>query len=246
MEKGESIASEEKGDYMFVEGAATDLRGNSIPNATIDTHDNLTVRIERGTWLSRETPFNRRWFIRHPYSGVNGLSFSIQPRKSHDLSRPNSYPVPNNGIVGKMLSKLGRHVFRPAHLHIRDDQCSWRSISPSKLGLSISSGTRIWFIWRIVHGTLLEKHIMSDAVFGVNWSLIVVGFSTLCLASCLLHFLQNLKVINDLSRARGFKEAKPHVYLKQNFVLATVKECVESRRLVQTDWLSVFLTCISC
>ena len=34
---------------MFVEGAATDLRGNSIPNATIDTHDNLTVQIERGT-----------------------------------------------------------------------------------------------------------------------------------------------------------------------------------------------------
>jgi protocatechuate 3,4-dioxygenase beta subunit len=37
VEKGDSIASEGKGDYMFVEGVVTDLRGNPIPNATIDT-----------------------------------------------------------------------------------------------------------------------------------------------------------------------------------------------------------------
>lgn len=35
------------------------------------------------------------------------------------LSRPVSYPIPNDGTVGEMISKLGRHVFRPAHLHIR-------------------------------------------------------------------------------------------------------------------------------
>jgi hypothetical protein len=37
VEKGDSIASEGKGDYMFVEGVVKDLRGNHIPNATIDT-----------------------------------------------------------------------------------------------------------------------------------------------------------------------------------------------------------------
>jgi hypothetical protein len=37
VEKGDSIASEGKGDYMFVEGVVTDLRGNPIPNVTIDT-----------------------------------------------------------------------------------------------------------------------------------------------------------------------------------------------------------------
>ena len=37
MEKGDSIASEGKGDYMFVEGVVTDLRGNPIPGVTIDT-----------------------------------------------------------------------------------------------------------------------------------------------------------------------------------------------------------------
>ena len=81
-EKGESIASEGKGDYMFVEGVVADLRGNPIPNATIDTWEtdgngsydtqvraiihvyvdfgliSLTVRIKRGTRLSRETPLS--------------------------------------------------------------------------------------------------------------------------------------------------------------------------------------------
>ena len=37
MEKGDSIASEGKGDYMFVEGLVTGIRGNLIANATIDT-----------------------------------------------------------------------------------------------------------------------------------------------------------------------------------------------------------------
>ena len=36
-EKGDSIASEGKGDYMFVEGVVKDLRGKPIANATIDT-----------------------------------------------------------------------------------------------------------------------------------------------------------------------------------------------------------------
>jgi Dioxygenase len=37
VKNGDSIASEGKGDYMFVEGLVVDLRGNPIPHATIDT-----------------------------------------------------------------------------------------------------------------------------------------------------------------------------------------------------------------
>ena len=40
-------------------------------------NDNLTVCFKRWTWMSRDTPFNWRWFIRLPCSGVSGLSFSI-------------------------------------------------------------------------------------------------------------------------------------------------------------------------
>lgn len=37
VQKGDSIASEGKGDYMYVEGRVTDLQGQPIPNAVIDT-----------------------------------------------------------------------------------------------------------------------------------------------------------------------------------------------------------------
>ena len=81
---------------------------------------------------------------------------------------------------------------------------------------------------------------MSDAVFGVKSSLIVVSFSRsfsefffsfLFLASC-LRYIKEPEVVNDLSlsKTRGFKEAKPHVYLKQDFVLATANECADARR----------------
>ena len=80
-----------------------------------------------------------------------------------------------------------------------------------------------------------DPYLTSDAVFGVKSSLIVVGFSfpflTLFSASCYGHF-QEPEVINDplISKARGFKEPKPHAYLKQNFVLATVDEAAEARK----------------
>ena len=37
VQKGDSIASEGKGDYMYVEGRVTDLQGRPIPNAVMDT-----------------------------------------------------------------------------------------------------------------------------------------------------------------------------------------------------------------
>lgn len=37
VDKGASIASEGKGDYMFVEGIVQDVQGKPIPNAIIDT-----------------------------------------------------------------------------------------------------------------------------------------------------------------------------------------------------------------
>lgn len=37
METGGSIASEGKGEYMFVEGKVTDTKGQPIPGAIIDT-----------------------------------------------------------------------------------------------------------------------------------------------------------------------------------------------------------------
>lgn len=37
VENGDSIASEGKGDYMYVEGRVLDVQGNPVPDAVIDT-----------------------------------------------------------------------------------------------------------------------------------------------------------------------------------------------------------------
>jgi len=59
-------------------------------------------------------------------------------------------------------------------------------------------------------------HLTSDVVFGVRASLIVTP-----------------EVIADesITKSRGFKESKPHLLLKQDFVLATLEEGKEARKL---------------
>jgi len=184
VEKGDSIASEGKGDYMYVEGVVKDLRGNLIPNAIIDTWETDGHGQYDNQYESRDGPDCRGRL----HSAEDG-SYAFR------AVVPVSYSVPVDGTVGEMLSKLGRHVYRPAHLHIRINAPGYEELI-----------TALYF---------KGPYVTSDAVFGVKSSLIVEP-----------------KVIDDLSlsKARGFKEAKPHVYLKQDFVLGTVDECVEARR----------------
>jgi protocatechuate 3,4-dioxygenase beta subunit len=34
------------------------------------------------------------------------------------LTSPVAYPIPDDGPVGRMISTLNRHIFRPAHIHM--------------------------------------------------------------------------------------------------------------------------------
>jgi protocatechuate 3,4-dioxygenase beta subunit len=38
---------------------------------------------------------------------------------------PVSYPIPHDGPVGKLLEKLDRHPWRPAHLHFMLEKEGW-------------------------------------------------------------------------------------------------------------------------
>jgi len=185
MEKGDSIASEGKGDYMFVEGLVTDLRGKPIPNAIIDTWETDGNGSYDTQYESREEPDCRGRL----HSAEDG-SYAFR------AVVPVSYPVPDDGTVGEMLAKLGRHPYRPAHLHIRINAPGYEELITS-------------LFWKN------DPYVTSDAVFGVKSSLIV-----------------DPEIINDISisKARGFKEPKPHAYLKHDFVLATVEECAELRK----------------
>ncbi|KAI0448394.1 dioxygenase [Xylaria acuta] len=67
---------------------------------------------------------------------------------------PVSYPIPHDGPVGKLLEKLNRHPWRPAHLHFMFEKRGWDHLITSLY----------------MRGDPYET---SDAVFGVKKSLIV-------------------------------------------------------------------------
>lgn len=68
--------------------------------------------------------------------------------------KPVSYPIPHDGPVGKLLERLNRHCWRPAHLHFMFEKEGWDHLI-----------TALY-----VRGDPYET---SDAVFGVKQSLIV-------------------------------------------------------------------------
>ena len=68
--------------------------------------------------------------------------------------KPTSYPVPNDGPVGKMLTATGRHPMRPGHLHFMISAPGYERLV-----------THIF-----VKG---DQYLDSDAVFGVKESLII-------------------------------------------------------------------------
>jgi len=64
-----------------------------------------------------------------------------------------AYPIPDDGPVGQMLAKLGRHAWRPAHRHFMIE--------------APSSETLITRVFRAG-----DCYLDSEAVFGVRSSLI--------------------------------------------------------------------------
>jgi hydroxyquinol 1,2-dioxygenase len=67
--------------------------------------------------------------------------------------KPVSYPIPTDGPVGKMLLKMGRHPYRPAHTHMIVSAPGYETVT-----------THVF-----VEG---DPYLESDAVFGVKNSLV--------------------------------------------------------------------------
>lgn len=128
------------------EGTVKDLDGNPLEGVRIDVwsddeagfYDVQQPGIQpehnnRGVFVTG--PDGRYWF-----SGI----------------KPVAYPIPDDGPVGQMLGELGRHPFRPAHMHF-----------------IISKGG---FDTIVTHTFVAgDPYLESDAVFGVKASLIA-GF----------------------------------------------------------------------
>jgi len=188
--QGESIASEGKGDYLFVEGRVLDLHGKPIPGAIIETWETDGFGLYDNQYEVRDGPE-----CRGRLSSAEDGSYAFR------AVVPTSYPIPYDGPVGKLLGTLGRHPYRPAHLHFRITAAGYESLTMA-------------LYWKD------DPYITSDSVFGVKTSLLV-----------------DPETITDtqLTLSRGFKEAKPHTYLKYDLILATPEECKKARLLASLD-----------
>lgn len=104
---GEKISLDGKGESCLFEGCVVDFEGNPVQAARIDVwSDNA-----EGFYDVQQPDVQPKWNNRGVFiTGRDG-------RYSFIGIKPVSYPIPDDGPVGEMLGHLGRHPYRPAHMH---------------------------------------------------------------------------------------------------------------------------------
>ena len=114
LELGSNMAADPEGEPLLCICTVRDTAGRPVPGVTVDIwetdssghydvqHPGRTEPSERCVMVSDEQ--GRFWF-----KGI----------------RPVSYPIPHDGPVGKLLERLGRHCWRPAHLHFMFGKEGW-------------------------------------------------------------------------------------------------------------------------
>lgn len=140
---GASITKDGGRETCLFEGTVTDLEGTPLSGVRIDV------------WSDNEDGFydvqqpgvqpahnNRGVFV----TGADG-------RYWFQGIKPVSYPIPDDGPVGQLLARLGRHPYRPAHMHF----------------IVTAEGYEPVITHTFVAG---DAYLTSDAVFGVKQSLI--------------------------------------------------------------------------
>ncbi len=140
---GSDLSIGQPGEPTYYHGRVTDTVGKPIPNCQLDVWSGDSegfYDLQKGA----DAPMALRARFHTDADGYYRF-WSI---------RPTFYPVPNDGPVGNMLHRLGRHPNRPGHMH------TWLQ-SPNHESL-------------ITHLFVSDSpYIESDVVFGVRNSLIV-------------------------------------------------------------------------
>ena len=140
---GADICLDQKGEPMLVRGRILDTQGNPINAAKIDVWQANDEGFYDVQQKGLQPDFNLRGVFR---TGPDG-SYHFKGVK------PKFYPIPDDGPVGRMLASLGRHPYRPAHLHYILEADGFETL-----------------VTHIFDPD--DPYIHSDAVFGVKESLL--------------------------------------------------------------------------
>lgn len=131
------------GEPTVVTGRVLDDAGQPIAGATLDV------------WQTAPNGLYDVQDAQQPELNLRGRFMTSADGAFHFRTvKPVSYPVPTDGPVGRMLLALGRHPYRPAHLHFIVSAPGFETLT-----------THIF-----VRG---DRYLDSDAVFGVKDALIV-------------------------------------------------------------------------
>jgi hydroxyquinol 1,2-dioxygenase len=140
---GADISNGTPGEPLVVKGNVRSQAGEPIANARLDV------------WQAAP---NGRYDVQDPNQPEINLRAGLRTDRNGEFTfrtvKPASYPVPDDGPVGKMLRALGRHPFRPAHIHFILAAAEFQTLT-----------TALY-----ING---DRYLDSDAVFGSRPSLVV-------------------------------------------------------------------------
>ncbi len=137
------IAGDAPGEPAYVFGRVLDVGGKPIAGATIDVW-----QTDGEGFYDVQRPGGNESYARGKFTTAADGRYGFR------TVRPVSYPVPTDGPVGKMLLGMGRHPYRPAHVHAIVSAPGYQKVA-----------THLF-----VEG---DAYLDSDAVFGVKHSLVV-------------------------------------------------------------------------
>lgn len=140
---GTNICLDSKGEDMVVRGRVLDVEGHPVEGAKIDVWQANDEGFYDVQQKGIQPDFNLRGVFR---TGADGSYW-------FKAVRPKFYAIPDDGPVGQLLAALGRHPFRPAHLHYIISKEGYDEVTTHIFDPD-------------------DPYIDNDAVFGVKESLI--------------------------------------------------------------------------
>jgi len=143
VEFGGSIASEGKGEYMYVEGRVLTTEGEPIADAVIET------------WEADHNGFYDTQYADRTHPDCRGRLHTAKDGSfGYRAVVPRAYPIPGDGPVGELLISQGRHNMRPNHIHMVVEAPGYHKLVTALYPEGCD-------------------YLTSDAVFGVKKSLVV-------------------------------------------------------------------------
>jgi protocatechuate 3,4-dioxygenase beta subunit len=140
---GANICLDRKGEDMVICGRVLDTGGAPIDGAVLDVWQANDEGFYDVQQKGIQPDFNLRGVFRTELDG----------RYWFRAVKPRYYPIPDDGPVGKLLDALGRHPYRPAHLHFILKADGFETL-----------------VTHIFDPD--DRYINSDAVFGVKQTLL--------------------------------------------------------------------------